>query len=49
MDLVVTILSISRGSEGEERDNLMYAVASAVSGTLEEDYWQQLVCATRLS
>lgn len=49
VDLVVTILSISRGSEGEERDNLMYAVASAVSGTLEEDYWQQLVCATRLS
>lgn len=49
VDLVVTILSVSTRSEGEERENLMIAVGGAVSGTLEEDYWQQLVRATGLS
>lgn len=49
MDLVVTILSVSTRSEGEERENLMIAVGSAVSGTPEEGYWQQLVTATGLS
>lgn len=49
VDLVVTILSVSARSEGEERENLMIAVGSAVSGTLEEGYWQQLVRATGLS
>ncbi|KAG1864121.1 hypothetical protein DFJ58DRAFT_772772 [Suillus subalutaceus] len=49
VDLVVTILSVSTRSEGEERENLMIAVGSAVSGTLEEGYWQQLVRATGLS
>jgi len=49
VDLVVTILSVSTRSEGEERENLMIAVGSAVSGTPEEGYWQQLVTATGLS
>lgn len=49
VDLVVTILSVSTRSEGEERENLMIAVGSAVPGTLEEGYWQQLVRATGLS
>jgi pre-rRNA-processing protein IPI1 len=49
VDLVVTILSVSPRSEGEDRENLMIAVGSAVSGTLEEGYWQQLVRATGLS
>lgn len=49
VDLIVTILSVSPRSEGEERENLMNAVASAVSGTLEEGYWQQLVRAMGLS
>jgi len=48
VDLVVTILSVSPRSEGE-RENLMHAVDSAVLGTLEEGYWQQLVRATGLS
>ncbi|OJA10838.1 hypothetical protein AZE42_00252 [Rhizopogon vesiculosus] len=49
VDLVITILSVSPRSEREEREKLMNAVASAVSGTLEEDYWQQLVRVTGLS
>jgi pre-rRNA-processing protein IPI1 len=49
VDLVVTILSVSPKSEGEETRNLMDAVASAVSGTFEEGYWHQLVRATGLS
>ncbi|KAG1755203.1 uncharacterized protein EDB91DRAFT_1242401 [Suillus paluster] len=49
VDLVVTILSVSSRSEGEGRENLISAVGSAVTGTLEEGYWQQLVRATGLS
>ncbi|KAG2118443.1 hypothetical protein DEU56DRAFT_142193 [Suillus clintonianus] len=49
VDLVLTILSLAARSEGEERENLISAVGTAVSGTLEEPYWQQLVRATGLS
>jgi len=49
VDLVITLLSVLPRPEVEEKDNLMNAVTSAVSGTPEESYWRQLVRATGLS